>query len=62
MKNKLIESVINNKENLIYININENNQYNGWVSNFNIKLNNGENMRLDLADENDLFLLFVLAS
>lgn len=62
MKDKLIEAVINNKDNLIYININENNQYKGWVSNFNIKLPSGEDMKLDLKNEDDLFLLFVLAS
>lgn len=62
MKEKLIQSVIENKDNLIYINLNENHQYKGWTSNFNIKLPNDENMKLDLSKEEDLFLLFVLAS
>lgn len=62
MKDKLIEAVINNKDHLIYIDVNENNQYKGWVSDFNIKLKDGKNMKLNLSDEKDLFLLFVLAS
>lgn len=62
MKESLIKSVIENKDKLIYINLNENNQYKGWVSNFNIKLPSGQNMKLDLSKEEDLFLLFVLAS
>ncbi|WP_243139932.1 hypothetical protein [Romboutsia faecis] len=62
MKDKLINALIKNKEKLSYININKDNKYEGWVYNFNIILPNNENMRLDLSKENDLFLLFVLAS
>ena len=62
MKDKLINALIKNKEKLSYININKDNKYEGWVYNFNIILANNENMRLDLSKENDLFLLFVLAS
>lgn len=44
---------------LQYANL-DNNKYQGWVSNFNLKVN-GERFKLELNDENDLFLLFVLA-
>ena len=62
MKDKLIKAVIKNKEKLSYINIGKDNKYEGWTSNFNIKLPNNEKMKLDLNEEYDLFLLFVLAS
>lgn len=62
MKDKLIKAVIKNKEKLSYINISKDNKYEGWTSNFNIKLPNNEKMKLDLNEEDDLFLLFVLAS
>ncbi len=62
MKDKLIKAVIKNKEKLSYINIGKDNKYEGWTSNFNIKLPNNEKMKLDLNEEDDLFLLFVLAS
>lgn len=62
MKDKLINAVTKNKEKLSYINISEDNKYNGWVYKFNIILPNNKNMGLDLKDENDLFLLFVLSS
>jgi hypothetical protein len=62
MKHKLINAVIKNKDKLSYINLNENNEYRGWTYDFNIKLTNGKNMSLDLSQEEDLFLLFVLAS
>ncbi|MBE5954983.1 MAG: hypothetical protein E7253_00855 [Lachnospiraceae bacterium] len=58
LKKKLIEK----KEILPYINLNEKNEYAGWVSDFHIFFINGENMKLDLSDKSDLFLLFVLAS
>ena len=62
MKDKLIKALIKNKEKLSYINISKDNKYEGWTSNFNIKLPNNEKMKLDLNEEDDLFLLFVLAS
>lgn len=62
MKNRLIESVINNENKLPYINLNDDNSYKGWTSNFNIILPNNQKMYLNLEIESDLFLLFVLAS
>ena len=62
MKDKLMKAVIKNKEKLSYINISTDNKYEGWTSNFNITLPNNEKMKLDLNEEDDLFLLFVLAS
>lgn len=62
MISKLIQSLIDNKEEIPYLSLNDKNQYNGWTKNFNYKLPNGENMKLDLNVENDLFLLFILAS
>lgn len=62
MISELIQTVIDNKDEIIYICLNEENQYNGWTRNFNYKLPNNENMKLDLIRDNDLFLLFVLAS
>ncbi len=62
MKDKLINAVLNNKNKLSYVNLNENNEYRGWTYDFNITLPDGKNMRLDLSKEEDLFLLFVLAS
>lgn len=62
MIENLITAVIENKENLSYVNLNSNNEYQGWVSDFNIIRPNGTKMYLDLNNENDLFLLFVLAS
>lgn len=62
MKDKLIATIIKNKTNLAYVNINDNNEYMGWIHNFNIKTVTGENVCLNLFKEKDLFLLFVLAS
>lgn len=62
MKDKLINAVIKNKDKLSYININANNQYRGWTCDFNIILPNNQRMSLDLKQEEDLFLLFILAS
>ena len=61
-KEMLINAVIENKAGLSYINLDENNQYLGWVNDFNIRLPNRSKMTLDLQDKYDLFLLFVLAS
>lgn len=41
MKQKLINAVLNNKDNLSYVNLNENNEYRGWTYNFNITLPEG---------------------
>lgn len=62
MKDKLIKAVIANKTKIPYICLNENNEYVGWTADFRYKLPNGENMKLDLNIDEDLFLLFVLAS
>lgn len=62
MKDKLVAAVINNKNQIPYINLTEDNKYRGWTSDFRISMNAGENMFLDLSKENDLFLLFILAS
>lgn len=62
MKDQLIQAVINIKDSISYINLNENNQYRGWTYDFNIILPDDRKMYLDLKQEDDLFLLFVLAS
>lgn len=62
MKEKLIDAVIKNKNRLSYLNLNEDNDYRGWTYDFNIKLPDGKSMSLNLFYENELFLLFVLAS
>ncbi len=62
MKDQLIQAVIDNKDSISYINLNENNQYLGWTYDFNIILPDNNKMCLDLRQEGDLFLLFVLAS
>lgn len=58
----LIKKTIENKDRLTYINLDQNNSYKGWVSNFNIVLPDNKIMRLDLKKEEDLFLLFAIAS
>jgi hypothetical protein len=60
--NWLTEKFLNQVEKLPYVNLNARGQYIGWVSNFNVPLRDGTVLRLDLAQENDLFLLFVLAT
>lgn len=62
MIDKLIQATIKNKEVISYINLDENNNYRGWVSNFGFDLPNGDRMCLDLSIDKDLFLLFVLAA
>lgn len=62
MRDKLIAALIKNRDKLPYINLNSNNEYQGWTYNFNIVLPNGMKMCLNLKQEDDLFLLFVLAS
>lgn len=62
MIDKLIKALIANKEKIWYLCLNENGEYSGLTSDFSYKLPNGENMKLDLNIDGDLFLLFVLAS
>lgn len=62
MKNKLITTVIENKDKLSYVNLYDDNSYKGWTADFNIILPDNKKMYLDLNIESDLFLLFVLAS
>lgn len=59
----LTENVILNSANLPYINLTERNSYAGWVKDFHIfDKNTHTSVSLDLHNEKDLFLLFVLAS
>ena len=61
--NKLIDLVKNNAKKIPYINLDQKGNYAGWVSNFHIYDNDtGSPVQLDLKEEKDLFLLFVLAS
>jgi hypothetical protein len=46
---------------LVYSNLDDAGNYRGWVSDFSIPLLNGSSVKLDLRQERDLFLLFVLA-
>lgn len=63
MKKKLIELTIQNKDKINYINLDENNNYKGWVADFGlVEKATNKSIGLDLKNENDLFLLFVLAS
>jgi len=62
MKDTLIQATISRKNDIPYINLDENNKYRGWISNFGFYLPNGERMKLNLSNDSDLFLLFVLAS
>lgn len=57
----LINKLLVNKEKLPYINIGSNNEYLGWVADFKLKDNDNQKIFLDLHNENDLFLLFILA-
>jgi hypothetical protein len=62
MKQCLINAVIVHKNDIAYICLNNENKYSGWTSDFGFELPDGNRMRLDLRDEGQLFLLFVLAS
>ena len=59
---KLIKAVIDNQNKIPYINLNELNAYTGWTADFHISVCGKESIRLNLEEEEDLFLLFVLAS
>ena len=58
---KLIDKLLKHKEKLSYINIGSNNEYLGWVVDFNLKDPNNRSISLDLKKESDMFLLFILA-
>lgn len=59
----LILLTVNNKNKYGYINLDTDNNYNGWVTDFNLKnISDNSIVQLDLHKEKDLFLLFVLAS
>jgi hypothetical protein len=58
---EVIIKFLEEKDSLDYVNLKNDAEYAGWVSNFNIILPNGQDMCLNLKKENDLFLLFVLA-
>ena len=57
----LIEKFLKEKHNLPYANIGLNNEYLGWVKDFNLRDFKNNPIGLDLTKNNDLFLLFVLA-
>jgi hypothetical protein len=57
----LINKLLINKERLPYLNIGNNNEYLGWVADFKLTDTNNQKIFLDLKQENDLFLLFILA-
>jgi hypothetical protein len=59
--NKLIEQFLSNKDSLSYANIGLENEYLGWVGDLNIKDKQNRPLGLDLTQNNDRFLLFVLA-
>ena len=59
---ELINAVIEKKNEISYINLDENNRYLGWTHDFGLTLPDHSRMRLDLHNESERFLLFVLAS
>ena len=63
MLDKLRKLTINNEPDLSYINLDKKGCYKGWVCDFRLKHKpTNQQLGLDLSKENDLFLLFVLAS
>lgn len=56
----LINKLLANKDKLPYTNI-ANEKYLGWVTDFKLKDSRNNKICLDLNNENDLFLLFILA-
>lgn len=58
---ELIDKFLKHKDDLPYANIGLENEYLGWVSDFNLADSRNNKIRLNLKDNNDLFLLFVLA-
>ncbi|MDO9592640.1 MAG: hypothetical protein Q7I98_05525 [Erysipelotrichaceae bacterium] len=61
ISNNLLQRLIEHYRELNYVSIDENLKFKGWVSNLYIKYIDGSIIRLDLKEESDLFLLFVLA-
>lgn len=66
-KDELIQKTIarksTNPNGLAYVNLDDNNNYRGWVADFGCrKKDNAKNYCLDLRKEKDLFILFFLAS
>jgi hypothetical protein len=63
---ELIAAVIARRNDFPYLIIDDNNRYEGWVSDFRFNCGNNEEdaepMNLDLTVDADIFLLFVLAS
>lgn len=57
---RLTRLFLQNHQYLPYVNLDKNNTYLGWVSDFHFEVE-GRLMKLDLNQENDLFLLFVLS-
>lgn len=51
----LITKVKDNKDEIVYINISDEDEYLGWVKDFGLKFSNGQTMSLDLCKEEDLF-------
>lgn len=63
MLEKLRNLTIKNELDLSYINLDDKGSYKGWVCDFRLKHKpTNQQIGLDLTKENDLFLLFVLAS
>ncbi|MBO0950883.1 hypothetical protein [Fibrella forsythiae] len=58
---KLTALFLKHKAHLAYANTGIDNSYSGWVSDFRLSDDAGNRIRLDLRDDQDLFLLFVLA-
>jgi len=55
MIDKLKKAVIEDKDDISYINLDVNNNYKGWTSNFGIVLPNDEYMKLDLKKKMNCF-------
>lgn len=59
--NRLVTLFLKHKDLLAYANTGSDNSYLGWVSDFRLSDESGNRVCLDLRDNQDLFLLFVLA-
>ena len=60
---KLIQIVRKNERELPYINLDPSGNYAGWVTDFHMyEKGSGVPVKLDLSAENDMFVLFALAS
>jgi len=58
---RLIDVFLIKGKELPYVNLDENNKYKGWVTDFGFDYPAGTRMRLDLTNTEDLFGLFILA-